>query len=212
MTSLPPEKQLAHAADAALARQVLEDSTFSVTSSMIGAPTWLRPHSIQEVGRLGSHLNSELSVLDQNLPYTVFPLRNMEDSPIPFECLIEQTGTSLKDTVLLLYVDRFDPENPTQNLVAYNDDIDYPKNTMSAFTSRHGLLLEPKRAYYLVVSTYDQEDLQDTDFALTTSTPNVLFAGAEPVPTMNEWGLLFFTFALAVAGVLHNRRRKAEQG
>lgn len=207
---LPLEKKKADPSDAPLARQVLQESTYSVKGSLIAAPTWLRPYAKAESARPGSTLDAAPSELDHNLAYAVFPVRNISGSPVPFECIIEQTGTTLQDTVILLYADRFNPDNPSENLVAYNDDIDYPSNKMSAFTSRHSILLDPKRPYFLVVTSYAEESLQDAEFALTTSTPDVLFARGEPVPTLGEWGLLFMVQTLAMSGIYFMRRQRQQ--
>ena len=208
VTSQPAilEKQIGNPEHLDYARSVLEESVFSITGSLVGAPRWLRPFVPADDDI--TLAQRRLSPISAVVPYRVFPLHSRSKNLTSFNCLIESSGTTLSDSVLLLYADSFDAHRPLENLVAYNDDVTFPTSLHAAFTHREGVVLEPDRDYYLVVTTFDDVSVGGGSFTLTTSSSYADFSRFESVPTLGEWGLIFLVAGLLIAAMVMNRRQK----
>jgi len=81
---------------------------------------------------------------------------------------VDAAGTTLDDTVLSLYCDPFDPQNPTANLVAFNDDTSGSRLSQLDLT---GLTIGQE--YRLVISTFAPGDV---------GTFRITLGGGEDVP------------------------------
>ncbi len=122
----------------------------------------------------------------------------------------EVTSGALSDSVLFLYCDPFDPANPDQNLVAWDDDDG--TGFLSAFTDADGYQIQANTTYYLVVTGWGPSD-QGT-FTLNLGGTAVFGAAGAPtpqaepgVPAMTPWGLAAFLLTVAGVGLLLLRRR-----
>lgn len=132
----------------------LSPLAFSFTAALEGSTaTYDRVFS----GSVDSACNaaSDDSPTGDGVPYVAIELEVTEDEV--FEAVVSSAGTTVSDTVISLYCDPFDPENPAANLVAYNDDIS-AGNALSQFTADDGITLNAGDTYWLVVSTFAPGD------------------------------------------------------
>lgn len=78
-----------------------------------------------------------------------------------FTAYVDPANTTMQDSVLYLYCHPFDPENPGENLIAYNDD--FQGTLLSGFGTNLELTLVPEYTYYLVLSTFNVVEGQAGD-------------------------------------------------
>lgn len=97
-----------------------------------------------------------------NMPYAAFPI--MSATTENFQAQVQSMGTNIADTVLSLYCDAFDPANPANSLIAFNDD--FQGDFLSGFAANDNILLQANTRYWLVLSTYDGNDLDFGDFEI----------------------------------------------
>lgn len=88
--------------------------------------------------------------VNDDMYFDVYCLQVDDDQPI--ELVLDAAGTDIIDTVLTLYCSPFDPLNPDQNVVAFDDDSG--ETTLSAITLADELALVEGQEYWLVISTY----------------------------------------------------------
>ena len=94
--------------------------------------------------------------------YAVFPITTTVTENLEAEIVV--ANTTLSDTVMTLYCDPFDPNDPFANAVAYDDDgAGYP---YSGFYDSDGITLPAGVTYYLVLSTFSAGDVGDFEICL----------------------------------------------
>ncbi|NOZ12106.1 MAG: PKD domain-containing protein [Acidobacteria bacterium] len=101
-----------------------------------------------------------------NVRYMVFTIYTTEEEPLQAFLACAEGD----DSYLLLYCDGFDPANPTQNLIAGDDDDGEDvggSEYSSAFTASDEYVIHPYTLYKLVVTEYDSYDDRLSLFALT---------------------------------------------
>lgn len=91
-----------------------------------------------------------LDSANDGMYYDLYCLQVDDNQPI--ELVLDANGTNIIDTVLALYCDPFNPEDPTAGLIAYDDDGGV--GTLSAFSAADGIVLQPGSEYWLVISSY----------------------------------------------------------
>ena len=148
---------------------------------------------------------SSLSLPGMNVPYVVFHVFTSNPQGENLVCAINPSGTDVIDTVISLYCLPFDPNQPEQNLVAYDDDGGM--GLLSAFTQSDGVFLEPFQDYCLVLSIFDPSSLGGgqlrVDFAGDVGVVQIDY-----VPILGPWGMTALIVSLATIGALLMRRRK----
>ena len=82
--------------------------------------------------------------------YNAIPIMTSVAENLVAEVL--DVGTDLSDTIMTLYCNPFDPANPLDNAIAYDDDGG--DGMLSAFFDSDGIYLQPATVYWLVISTY----------------------------------------------------------
>ncbi len=109
------------------------------------SPTWDRIYG----GAVDPACNASVSDSSSDGQYyEVIPIQVTANEDL--EC--EVHSGDITDTVIALYCDPFDPANPANNVVAYDDDDG--AGNLSAFLATDNITLSPGNTYYLVVSTY----------------------------------------------------------
>ncbi len=91
-----------------------------------------------------------LDSANNGMYYDIYCLQTDDTNPV--ELILDINGTNIIDAVMTLYCTPFDPMQPDQNVVAYDDDSGVA--TLSAITVSHSVVLEPGQEYFLVISTY----------------------------------------------------------
>ncbi|MEZ4386215.1 MAG: hypothetical protein R3D98_01305 [Candidatus Krumholzibacteriia bacterium] len=113
----------------------------------LASPTWLRwrPASYDELG-----LNCDLVMATS---YTTQPHYDLYCFNVttsdPVEFVVDEAGF---DTVIYIYCDPFDPNQPTENAV-YMDDDD-GEGLLSAITAANGVTLTPGLDYWFIICSY----------------------------------------------------------
>ncbi len=106
---------------------------------------------IYNQGNISTQCGAEaLDSANDGMYFDVYCLQVDDRNPI--ELVLDADGTEITDTVLTLYCSPFDPSQPDQNVIAFDDDGGV--GTLSAFTSAQNITLEPGHEYWLVISTY----------------------------------------------------------
>lgn len=117
------------------------------------------------------------------VPYAAFQLQvagSSADPPVPFEALVQVAGTTLTDSVLYLYCDPFDDQNPDANLVFSDDDDGAgPNGALSAITLSDGVMLTGGASYWLVISTFGSAASEWGDFSIALSGASVTVVPVE---------------------------------
>lgn len=111
------------------------------------SPTWNRAST------LATSLNCNAiaeDAVENGQYFQAIPVSSESGGRLIFE--IQSASGSITDTTLSLYCDPFNPEDPMQNLIAYDDDAG--PGSLSAFTYSDNLSLVPGDLYWLVVSTF----------------------------------------------------------
>ena len=124
------------------------------------SPVWNR------VSTLASSLNCDAvasDVPENGQYYQAIPISSESGGRLIFE--IQAVSGSISDTTLSLYCDPFDPANPTQNLIAFDDDAG--PGSLSAFTYSDNLALAPGEQYWLVASTFAAGATGDFDACIS---------------------------------------------
>ncbi|MBI4916814.1 MAG: hypothetical protein HY825_13280 [Acidobacteria bacterium] len=80
-------------------------------------------------------------------------------------------GTAGNSTIQV-YCDPFDPLQPLNNVVAYDDDDGL--NALSIITAADGVTLQPGQTYYLVFSPFPPGEVGDFTIAFTSATVQVV--------------------------------------
>lgn len=89
------------------------------------------------------------------VPYAAFQIDVGGTAPVAVEAAVVAGGTTLPDSVLYLYCDPFDAQDPGANLIFSDDDDGAgPTGQLSAFTTADGVMLDPGQTYWLVISTF----------------------------------------------------------
>lgn len=129
--------------------------------------------------------------IDPNGPLTVddlpYAVEVFSDSNILFDNRLGFTGRtytpvpgtkysmlSKGDTVLYLYADSFDPDNPLTNILTADDDYTYPINVWGWPFSYLEYDLEANRNYTLVVTTWASNVTGTVDLSITGPGESVL--------------------------------------
>ncbi len=100
----------------------------------------------------------------------------------PIEAIVDENLTTIGDTTMTLYCDAFNPVDPLNNVVLYDDDDG--AGLLSAFTVGDGITLTPGDTYWLVLSTFSAGDMGDYQINLSD---NVVVCGSTPVEA-GSWG------------------------
>ncbi len=74
--------------------------------------------------------------------------------------------------LIQVYCDPFDPLQPLNNVVAYDDDDGV--NALSVFVAADGVLLQPGQTYYLVFSPSYPDEVGDFTIEFTSETVHVV--------------------------------------
>jgi len=103
------------------------------------------------------------------VPYAMFRLEVSATENL--EAVVQAAGTTLADSVLYLYCDPFDDQNPGANLI-FSDDDDGggPNGQLSAFSVSDAIALTPGNQYWLVISTFSPGESGDFQIDLTSAT------------------------------------------
>lgn len=148
------------------------------------SPTWNR------ISSAASSLNCDAPAVDipqDGQPYKAYPI--VSETGGPLVAIMEQTGTTVDDAVMAVYCDPFDPDNPTANLIAYDDNGG--DGNLPAFTSNDGLDLTPGETYWLVVSTFNASDYGDFQICLANGYDRVDPCDTELEGRFNAGGPVF---------------------
>ncbi len=106
---------------------------------------------IYTMGQVDANCGAETSdSANDGMYYDVYCLQ--VDDTKPIELVLDASGTDITDTVLTLYCNPFDPMNPDQNVIAFDDDSGVA--VLSAITASKQVALEMGQEYWLVISTY----------------------------------------------------------
>ncbi|UCG33653.1 MAG: choice-of-anchor J domain-containing protein, partial [Phycisphaerales bacterium] len=140
------------------------EEKFDCNEHVIGAldsssPTWNR------VFGSSVDLTCNANVYDSSANgqyYAAIPIATTVSELLEAEFL--QGGTTIGDTVLTLYCDPFDPANPMDNVIAYDDDGGY--SLLSGFYASDGIFLDAGVQYWLVLSTFSAGVTGNYDFCL----------------------------------------------
>jgi len=95
--------------------------------------------------------------------YEVFCIMTTDMEPI--EVVVDPDGTTIGDTVMALFCDPFNVDDPMTNVVSYDDDGG--EGLLSAFLPADGITLTPGDTYWLLLSTFGAGAMGD--FVITTS-------------------------------------------
>jgi len=139
------------------------------------SPTWDRIFSPDVAPNCGA--DSTPSGKGQGVPYAAFQIFVSQQEDL--EAVIDLGGTTVRDTVMAVYCDPFDPATPMARLVAYDDDSG-PGQLEAAFIAADGVTLSPgppggpPRIYYLVVSSFSPGDFGTFRVNLTSATVQVV--------------------------------------
>lgn len=99
------------------------------------------------------NLNCEKIPFDSSFdgqPFNAIPIRSTAGGL--FTAIINKAGTTISDTVMALYCDPFEADNPTANLIAYDDDDG--EGALSGFLAYDNIVLAANTRYWLVVSNF----------------------------------------------------------
>ncbi len=118
------------------------------------SPTWVRwtpadPDSVN----LDCALPLDGAELEWPSPYALFCVQATDRQPITLETTLPATEY---DPVLYLYCDSFDPVDPREGAIAYDDD-DGP-GAMARFGPEDGIVLDPDRIYVIMLAWFDSMD------------------------------------------------------
>ena len=81
------------------------------------------------------------------MPYAAYQIAVTAEEDL--EANIVLLGTTLADTVLVVYCDPFDPANPLQRVYGYDDDDG--EGFHAAFTAADGVTLDPGETYWITI-------------------------------------------------------------
>ncbi len=134
-------------------------------------------------------------------------------SPSTENLVAEVTTADFSDSVMTLYCDPFDPANPEQNMMAYDDDGG--TGMLSAFTDADGYEIQADTTYWLVIATYGPGvtgDLTvtlggDAVFGPAGGGPTPTPFAAPGIPAATPWGLAALMLAFAGVALAILRRR-----
>jgi hypothetical protein len=116
------------------------------------------------------------------------------------------TTSAVADTVMFVYCS-FDPANPADNLVFWDDDDG--SGSLSAITPADGVTLSAGD-YKLVVCSYSAGHDGDVEVSVSGNfdiAPEGAGGGGADVPTMSEWGMIAFTTLLMGFALFFMRRK-----
>lgn len=102
----------------------------------------------------------------------------------PIELVVVDAGTNIIDTVLTIYCGNFDPTNPLENGIAFDDDGGV--GTLSAITLADEVILTEGQTHWAVLSTFGANM---TGNFLIQASPNVVSCNAVP-DTPTAWGAM----------------------
>ena len=176
----------------------------TTTGNLDGSQTFDRRYSVNYDGTCNA--TSSDSSYD-GVSYQVFDIH----SPVTENLVAEVSNASFDDSVMFLYCDPFDPANPDQNLVAWDDDGG--TGYLSAFTDADGYQIQANTTYHLVVCGY--HDYDQGTFTLTLGGQAVFDSGAPTptplanrgVPATTPWGATVLLIAISGLAVAMLRRR-----
>lgn len=127
------------------------------------SPTSPHYNRIHGVGVVNTNCNAPSDDwIENNMPYVAIPV--VSTIAENFQAQILSSGTSVFDTTFSLYCDAFNPSNPGQNLIAFNDD--FLGSFHSGFSDADNILLQANTRYWLVVSTFSGEDFDSGNFEI----------------------------------------------
>ena len=175
----------------------------TTTGNLDGSQTFDRRWGVAYDGTCNATSNDSSN---DGVSYEVFEIH----SPVT-ENLVAEVSNATFDSVMFLYCHPFDPNNPDQNLVAYDDDGG--AGTLSAFTDADGYQIQANTTYDLVVCGYD--DTEQGGFTLTLGGQAVFDSGAPTptplagagVPATTPWGVAVLLVAISGLAVAILRRR-----
>jgi hypothetical protein len=113
------------------------------------SPKWNRITSDSSVNLNCEKIPQDSSLDDQ--PYNAIPIRSATGGL--FTAIINKQGAGIGDTVMALYCDPFEADNPTANLIAYDDDGG--DGELSGFFAYDNITLAANTRYWLVVTTFN---------------------------------------------------------
>ena len=145
-----------------LATEKLPDTSEAVSTSApvvvisgaltVNSPTWDRVFG----GCLPLDCMSQVSDSGSDGQYYDAHCIQVSDST-PIEAIVDENLTTIGDTVMTLYCDPFDPNNPMVNVVIYDDDGG--AGLLSAFLVGGNITLTPGNMFWLVLSTFSAGDV-----------------------------------------------------
>jgi len=178
----------------------------STTANIDGSQTFDRRYDVQYDGTCNA--TSSDSYAD-GVGYVALAIH----SPTTENLVAEVSAADFSDSVMFLYCDPFDPANPDQNLVAWDDDDG--AGNLSAFSDADGFQIQADTTYWLVISTYGPGgtgnftlDLGgDAVFGPAGGVPTPTPLAAPGVPAATPWGLAALMLAFAGVALALLRRR-----
>lgn len=166
----------------------------STNGELTGALTYDRQFGAVYDGSCNATSNDSSN---DGVPYQVFDIVSMNTENL----VVSVTLGSLGDSVMTLYCDGFDPNNPGANIVAYDDDGGV--GLASAFTEADGIQIQGGVPYQLVVAGFGAGDTG----TFTLDLGNATIFGRS-IPTLGEWGMIAFLLTLVGAAVFMIRRQR----
>ncbi len=178
----------------------------STTANIDGSQTFDRRYSIQYDGTCNATSSDSFN---DGVGYVALAIH----SPTAENLVATVSAADFSDSVMFLYCDPFDPANPDQNLVAWDDDDG--TGNLSAFSDADGFQIQADTTYWLVISTYSPGETGnltvdlggDALFGPAGGVPTPTPQAAPGVPATTPWGLTALMLAFAGVALAILRRR-----
>jgi len=161
---LAQEKGLGSPKNTGILADLFNNRAATTTGSLLGAPTYDRiftssvdPNCMAPSSFSGSGVG---------VPYALIEVHTANPAGENLIAAVNPAGTDVDDTTMSFYCDPFNPADASLNLVAYNDDVSFPTNLLSAFDGTEGAFMQPGVSYFLVVSLFSPADIGGGTFQL----------------------------------------------
>ena len=135
----------------------------------IATPTWTRVFSTADADP-ECGMTSLVSGFDP-LPYVLTRIEATGTADVDLELAVIGAGTDIEDTTLAVYCAQFNPEDPQENLLAYDDDDG--DGALSAFSASDGVTLTPGEIYVVVLSPFNLQNPDDWNYQIDITSPGV---------------------------------------